>query len=52
MFMAGLIAQERLTKRLHKTRNCQSPVMPGYWQHEWYLINYSLVIDAIGVKYI
>ena len=52
MFMAGLIAQERLTKRLHKTRNCQSPVMPGYWQHDWYLINYSLVIDGIGVKYI
>jgi hypothetical protein len=51
MFMAGLIAQERLTKRLHKTRNCQSSEMPGYWHHDWYLINYSLVIDDIGMKY-
>jgi hypothetical protein len=49
---AGIIAQDLLTKRLHKAGYSQSRVTPGYWRHNWRPISFSLVVDDFGVKYI
>jgi hypothetical protein len=49
---AGIIAQELLTKRLHKARYRQSTITPGYWCHYWRPISFTLVVDNFGVKYI
>jgi hypothetical protein len=49
---AGIIAQDLLTKRLHKAGYSQSKVTPGYWRHSWRPISFSLVVDDFGVKYI
>ena len=49
---AGIIAQELLTKHLHKAGYRQSTITPGYWQHDWRPISFTLVVDDFGVKYI
>ena len=49
---AGIIAQELLTKQLHKAGYQQSKVTPGYWRHEWCPISFTLVVDNFGRKYI
>ena len=49
---AGIIAQELLTKRLHKAGYRQSTITPGYWRHDWRPISFTLVVDDFGVKYI
>ncbi len=49
---AGIIAQDLLTKRLHKAGYRQSKVTPGYWRHDWHPISFTLVVDDFGVKYI
>ena len=48
---AGIIAQELLTKRLHKAGYRQSTITPGYWRHDWRPISFTLVVDDFGVKY-
>ena len=48
---AGIIAQNLLTKRLHKAGYAQSKITPGYWRHSWRPISFSLVVDDFGVKY-
>ena len=48
---AGIIAQDLLTKQLHKAGYSQSTVTPGYWQHNWRPISSTLVVDDFGVKY-
>jgi hypothetical protein len=49
---AGIIAQDLLTKQLHKAGYQQSKVTPGYWHHEWCPISFTLVVDDFGMKYI
>ena len=49
---AGILPQELLTKRLLKAGYIQSAVTPGFWQHEWQPIIFTLVADDFGVKYI
>jgi hypothetical protein len=49
---AGIIAQDLLTKPLHKAGYQQSKVTPGYWRHEWRPISFTLVVDDFGMKYI
>ena len=49
---AGIIAQDLLTKRLHKTGYRQSKVTPGYWRHDWRPISFTLIDDNFGVTYI
>jgi hypothetical protein len=49
---AGIIAQDLLTKRLHKAGYQQSKVTPGYWRHKWRPISFTLVVDDFGMKYI
>jgi hypothetical protein len=48
---AGIIAQELLTKRLHKAGYRQSKITPGYWRHDWRPISFTLVVDDFGMKY-
>ncbi len=49
---AGIIAQNLLTKRLHKAGYQQSKITPGYWCHDWRPISLTLIADNFGVKYI
>ena len=49
---AGLIAQELLEKRLNKHGYYQSKLVPGLWLHKWHPIQFTLVVDDFGVKYI
>ena len=49
---AGIIAQQLLEKRLEKHGYRQSKFTPGLWSHEWRPIQFTLVVDDFGVKYI
>ena len=49
---AGIIAQQLLEKRLEKHGYKQSKFTPGLWSHEWRPIQFTLVVDDFGVKYI
>jgi hypothetical protein len=47
---AGILAQELQTKQLSNTGYTQSAVTPGFWQHKWQPISFTLVIDDFRVK--
>ena len=49
---AGTLAQELLEKRLNKQGYYQSKIVPGLWLHEWRPIQFTLVVDDFGVKYV
>ena len=49
---AGILAQNLLEKRLKKKGYYQSMYTPGLWLHEWQPIQFSLVVDDFGVKYV
>ena len=49
---AGLLANELLEKRLNKRGYYQSKLVPGLWKHEWRPIQFTLVVDDFGVKYV
>ena len=49
---AGLLAQQQLEKRLNKHGYSQSLLVPGLWTHNWRPIQFSLVVDDFGVKYV
>ncbi len=49
---AGLLAQELLEKRLNKHGYYQSDRTPGLWMHKWQPIQFTLVVDDFGIKYI
>jgi hypothetical protein len=49
---AGIIAQDLLEERLLKAGHKQSKITPGCWTHLWRPINFALVVDNFGVKYI
>eukprot|EP00804_Cyclotella_cryptica_P030137 CCRYP_009543-RA/>CCRYP_009543-RA protein AED:0.35 eAED:0.35 QI:0/0/0/1/0/0/2/0/428 len=48
----GLIANELLEKRLNKAGYYQSKLVPGLWTHTNPPIEFTLVVDDFGVKYI
>jgi hypothetical protein len=48
---AGIIAQDLLTKQLHKAGYCQSKITPCSWGYNWCPISFTLVVDDFGVKY-
>jgi hypothetical protein len=41
-----------LAKRLKEHGYNQSKTTPGLWTHEWHSINFSLIVDNFGIKYI
>ncbi|KAL7525681.1 hypothetical protein ACHAXR_001112 [Thalassiosira sp. AJA248-18] len=49
---AGLLATELLQKRLNKNGYRQSKLVPGLWKHDRRPIQFTLVVDNFGVKYI
>jgi hypothetical protein len=49
---ARILAQELLTKQLLKAGYTQSAVTPGFLQHKWQPISFTLVEDYFGIKYI
>ena len=48
----GLLANELLEKRLNKRGYHQSKLVPGLWKHEWRPVQFTLVVDDFGVKYV
>ena len=49
---AGLLAYELLEKRLNKHGYRQSKLVPGLWKHDWRPVQFTLVVDDFGVKYV
>lgn len=49
---AGIIAQELLEKRLNEHGYYQSKLVHGLWKHKWRPIQFALVVDDFGVKYV
>ena len=49
---AGLLAQQLLERRLQKHGYEQSNIIPGFCTHKWRPIQFSLVVDNFGVKYV
>jgi len=49
---AGLLANELLEKRLNKHGYRQSKLVPGLWKHDTRPIQFTLVVDDFGVKYL
>ena len=49
---SGLLANELLEKRLNKQGYRQSKLVPGLWKHDTRQIQFTLVVDDFGVKYV
>jgi hypothetical protein len=49
---AGLLANELLEKRLNKNGYFQSKLVAGLWAHKTRPIQFTLVVDDFGVKYV
>ena len=49
---AGLLANELLEQRLNKHGYFQSKLVPGLWTHKTRPIQFTLVVDDFGVKYV
>ena len=49
---AGLLAQELLERRLNENRFRQSTLTPGLWTHNSKPIQFTLVVDDFGIKYV
>ena len=49
---SGLLANELLEKRLNKRGYRQSKIVPGLWKHKWRPVQFTLVVDGFGVKYV
>jgi hypothetical protein len=49
---AGLIANKLLESRLNKHGYRQSKLVPGLWRHDTCPIQFTLVVDDFGVKYV
>ena len=48
----GLLAQELLEKRLNEKGYRQSKYTPGLWKHDTQAIQFMLVVDDFGIKYV
>ena len=48
----GLLSNELLERRLNKHGYRQSKLVPGLWKHDWRHVQFTLVVDDFGVKYV
>ena len=48
---SGLLATKLLERRLNKRGYYQSKLVPGLWKHERRPVQFTLVVDNFGVKY-
>ena len=49
---AGILAQDLLEERLNDHGYRQVPKVPGLWKHDWPPVQFTLVVDDFGVKYV
>ena len=49
---SGLLANELLEKRLKKRGYLQRKLVPGLWKHDWRPVQFTLVVDNFGFKYV
>jgi len=49
---AGSLGQDQLEKRLNQEGYYQSETVPGLWKHKTKPIQFVLVVDDFGIKYI
>ena len=49
---SGLLANELLEKRLNKRGYQQSKLVPGLWHYKWQPVQFTLVLDNFGTKYV
>ena len=49
---SGLLAQEFLEKRLVANVYTQNKLAPGLWKHHTWQIEFCLIVDDVGVKYV
>jgi len=49
---AGILAQQQLDQRLNEHGYQQSPLTPGFWNHETQPISFTLCVDDFGEKYV
>ena len=47
-----MLANEHLEKKLRPFGYRQSTRIPGLWRHLWRPIQFTLVVDDFGVKYV
>jgi len=52
LLQSGLLAQQLLEERLNNHGYTQSSIVPGLWTHAWRPIQFTLVVDDFGVKYV
>ena len=48
----GILSNKLLEKRLTKNEYHQSKLVPGLWKQEWRPVQFTLVVDDFGVKYV
>ena len=49
---SGLLANELLEEQLNKHGYQQRKLVPGLWKHKWQPIQFTLVVDDLGIKYV
>ena len=49
---AGLLVNELLEMRLNKRDYRQSKLVPNFWTHEWRPVQFTLVVEYFGVRYV
>ncbi len=49
---AGLLGHDLLKHRLNKEGYLQSQIVPGFWKHKNKPIQFVLVVDNFGIKYL
>ena len=49
---SGLLANDLLKKKLKKRVYQQIKLVPRLWKHDWRPIQFTLVVDDFGVKYV
>ena len=49
---AGSLVCDLLKHRLNKEQYFQSQTMPGFWKHKTKSIQFVLVVDNFGIKYL
>jgi hypothetical protein len=49
---AGSLGHDLLQKRLNKEGYFQSQIIPGFWKHKTRPIQFVLVVDDFGIKYL
>ena len=52
LLQAGLLANEILEKRLNKRGYQQIKFVPGLWTHDCIPVQFTLVVDNLGVNYV